>query len=236
MFRLCWIVVYLNLSDHILIDVDKNFASREFRQFVISIIIIIEAVFVEAHWSIDVVKRYYAELRRAYWMIFDNLDVNKKIVLQMIVKTINDKVDFEDLMLILLIFEIYLRIHVMNFSILSIIQQTMIIEKVIIEIRKFRIERQIINVLNIRNNLIIISIHDLLLNSNVLIWRENNVNQRDKWIKSFKLLNINDETCKMILSFKSIDFRNIVIKSFLIKSVNDAESINENVQSISENV
>jgi hypothetical protein len=31
--------------------------------------------------------------------------------------------------------------------------------------------------LNIRNDLIIISIHDLLLNSNVLIWQENN-NQR----------------------------------------------------------
>jgi hypothetical protein len=51
MLRLCWIDVYLSLSDHILTDVDKNFASKEFRQFVISMTIITKAVFVEAHWS-----------------------------------------------------------------------------------------------------------------------------------------------------------------------------------------
>jgi hypothetical protein len=103
----------------------------------------------------------------------------------------------------------------------------MIIEKVMIEIRKIRAERQIVDALNIRNNLIIISIHDLLLNSNVLVWRKNNVNQRDKWTESFKLLNIDDETCKIDLSSEFIEFRSTVIKPFLI------ESINENVQSTS---
>jgi hypothetical protein len=49
MLRLCWIDVYLSLSDHILTDADKNFASKEFRQFVTSMAIIIKAVFVEAH-------------------------------------------------------------------------------------------------------------------------------------------------------------------------------------------
>jgi hypothetical protein len=77
MLRLCWIDVYLNLSDHILTDADKNFASREFRQFAISMTIIIKAVLVEVHWSIDVMKRYHAELRRAYQMIIENLDVDK---------------------------------------------------------------------------------------------------------------------------------------------------------------
>ncbi len=42
------------------------------------------------------------------------------------------------------------------------------------------------------------------------------------------MLDIEDETCKIVLSFRSIDFRSIVIKLFLI------ESINEHVQSISE--
>jgi hypothetical protein len=49
MLRLCWIDVYLDLSDHILTDADKNFASREFRQFAISMTIIIKAVLVETH-------------------------------------------------------------------------------------------------------------------------------------------------------------------------------------------
>ncbi len=192
--------------------------------------IIIKTVFVEAHWSIDVVERYHAELRRAYQIIFEDLDVSEKIALQMIVKAINDTVDSDDLVLILLIFEAYLCMHAMNLSISSIIQRTMIIEKAMIEIRKFRAERQIVDVLNNRNDLIIISIHDLFLNSDVLIWRKDNVNQHDKWIESFKLLSIENETCKIALSSESIDFWSTVIKSFLIKSFNKIESIDENVQ------
>jgi hypothetical protein len=107
----------------------------------------------------------------------------------------------------------------------------MIIEKAMIEIRKFRAKRQIADVLNTRNDSIITSIHDLLLNSDVLVWREDK-----KWIGSFKLLDIEDETCKIVLSSESIDFRNTVIKLFLIESINDIESIDENVQSTSEDV
>jgi thiol-disulfide isomerase/thioredoxin len=97
MLRLCWIDVYLDISDHILTDVDKNFASKEFRQSVISMTIITKAVLVEAHWSIDVVKRFHVELRRACQMIFENLNnestISKEIMLQMTVKTINDTID-----------------------------------------------------------------------------------------------------------------------------------------------
>ncbi len=65
-------------------------------------------------------KRYHAELRWTYQMIFQNIDVNKKIALQMIVKAINDTVDSDDLVLILLIFGAYFCMHVMNPSIPSI--------------------------------------------------------------------------------------------------------------------
>jgi hypothetical protein len=81
--------------------------------------------------------------------------------------------------------------------------------------------------LNIRNKLIVISIHDLSINSDVLIWRENK-----KWIESFKLLRINDEICKIELSSESIDFQSIVIKSYFIES--EVESISENDQSIND--
>jgi hypothetical protein len=44
---------------------------------------------------------------------------------------------------------------------------------------------------------------------------------------------MNDEICKIELSSESIDFRSTVIKSFLIESsIDDVQSINENVQSI----
>ncbi len=150
----------------------------------------------------------------------------------MIVKAINDTVDFDELVLTLLVFETYPRMHAMNLPAPSIIQRAIAIEKAMIEIRKIRVERQIADALNTRNGPIIISIHDLPLNSDVLVWRDN-LNQRDKWTGSFKLLDIENETCKIALSSESIDFRSTVIKSFLIESINDFESTNE-IQLISE--
>jgi hypothetical protein len=43
---------------------------------------------------------------------------------------------------------------------------------------------------------------------------------------------MNDEICKIELSSESIDFRSTVIKSYLIESIVDVQSIDENVQSI----
>jgi hypothetical protein len=106
-------------------------------------------------------------------MIFENLDnetdISKKIILQMIVKTINDTVDLDELVSTLLIFDAYSRMHVMNSPISSISQRAMTIEKVMTEVRKFRAERQVADVLNTRNESIVTSIHDLSINSNVLI-------------------------------------------------------------------
>jgi hypothetical protein len=105
-------------------------------------------------------------------MIFENLnatEIIKEMILQMTVKAINDTADPDELMLTLLIFDVYSRMRVMNSSTSSISQRAMIIEKAMIEMRKFRAERQVEDVLNTRNDLIVTSIHDLLLNSNVLI-------------------------------------------------------------------
>jgi hypothetical protein len=106
-------------------------------------------------------------------MIFEDLDnetvMIKEMILQMTVKTINDIVGLDELVFTLLIFDVYSRMHVMNSPISSISQRVMIIEKAMTEMRKFRAERQVADALNTRNDLIIISIHDLLLNSDVLI-------------------------------------------------------------------
>jgi hypothetical protein len=118
-------------------------------------------------------KRYHAKLRRAYQIIFEDLNtesiISKEIVLQMIVKAINDTAGSDGLVLILLIFEAYFRIHVMNSPAPSITQRAMTIEKVMIEIRKFRVERQMIDALNTRNGSIVTPVHDLFLNSDVLV-------------------------------------------------------------------
>ncbi len=106
-------------------------------------------------------------------MIVENLNktssVSKEIALQMIIKAINNTVDSDELILILLMFKTYLRMLSMNLSSSSISQRAIVIEKAMTEIRKFRVERQIVDVLNTRNNSNVNSIHDLFLNSDVLI-------------------------------------------------------------------
>jgi hypothetical protein len=104
-------------------------------------------------------------------MIIENLEknVSEKIMLQMIKKEINDIVDSDELILILLMFEAYSRMHAKNLSSSSINQRAKIIEKAMTEVRKFRVERQIVDALNIRNDSNVSSIHDLFLNSDVLI-------------------------------------------------------------------
>jgi hypothetical protein len=111
-------------------------------------------------------------------MIAENLEINEsdnetrineEIILQMIVKAINDTTDFDELMSTLLVFDVYSRMHAMNSSNSFITQRALIIEKVMMKIKKFRAERQVADALNTRNESIITSIHDLSLNSNVLI-------------------------------------------------------------------
>jgi hypothetical protein len=89
-------------------------------------------------------------------------------------KIINDWIECEDLIFILLIFEIYLRIIEMNVSLFIITQRIIVMKKTINEIRKFNATHQINDALNTRNKLSISFIHDLSLNLSVLMFRESN--------------------------------------------------------------
>jgi hypothetical protein len=91
------------------------------------------------------------------------------MMLQIIVKAIDNTTDLDELMPTLLIFNVYSRMHIMNSLISLINQRAMTIEKAMTEMRKFRAERQVADALNIRNDLTVTSIHDLSLNLNVLI-------------------------------------------------------------------
>jgi hypothetical protein len=57
-------------------------------------------------------------------------------------------------------------------------------------------------------------IHELSLNSFVLIFRENKSNQSEAWKESFKLLSIQSESAIVELSNESIKFRSISLKSY----------------------
>jgi hypothetical protein len=58
-------------------------------------------------------------------------------------------------------------------------------------------------------------IHELSLNSFVLIFREDKVfNQSETWKESFKLLSIQNESAIIEMSNESIKFRSISVKSY----------------------
>jgi hypothetical protein len=97
----------------IIYDAEKNFVSTEFRQLANSMAIKIKEVPVKAQNSVGQVKRYYVSLRHAYKIIQDELkdeQINKEIMLQMAVKTINDLAGPDGIVPTLLVFGAYSRL------------------------------------------------------------------------------------------------------------------------------
>jgi hypothetical protein len=83
------------------------------------------------------------------------------------------------------------------------------------KVAKIRAERQVNNTLNWRNSLSVEAIHNLPLNSEVLVWREGNTGQSGKWTGPFKLIGLECETCKVQLPIGLTDFRTTVVKPYL---------------------
>jgi hypothetical protein len=134
--------------------------------------IAIKTMSIETHHSIEMMKRYHDSLRRIYSIIAIEIsDIDLEIVLQMTFKALNDSIELDELILILLVFEVYSRMIEMNVSSLTITQRTIAMKKIMKEVKKFNAIRQMNDALNTRNDLILL-IHDLSLNSSVLIFRE----------------------------------------------------------------
>jgi predicted component of viral defense system (DUF524 family) len=162
----------LRLPDVITADADKQFVAREFKQYAVNMRITIKTILVETHHSIEMMKRYHDPLRRMYAIITIEISsIDLEIALQMTFKVINDSIELDELILILLIFEAYLRMIEMNFSSFTITQRTIAMKKTMKEVQKFIAIRQINDALNTRNDSISL-IHNLSLNSSVLIFRE----------------------------------------------------------------
>jgi hypothetical protein len=163
----------LRSSDVIIADPDKQFVAREFKQYADNMRIAIKTIFVETHHSIEMIERYDDSLRRVYSIITTEIsDIDSEITLQMTFKVINDSIEFDDLIFTLLVFEAYSRMIEMNVSSSTIIQRAIAMKKTMKEVQKFIVIRQMNDVLNTRNDLIITLIHELSLNSSVLIFRE----------------------------------------------------------------
>ena len=87
----------------------------------------------------------------------------------MIIKIVNDTIEYNNLVFILLIFETYLHIINDNTFNLSITEKTKIIKITINKVIKLHAIRQINDVLYQRNNSQIMKIHKISIDSPILI-------------------------------------------------------------------
>ncbi len=208
--RVCWIDVYQGPPDIIVSDAGKNFASEEFRQHASSLDIDIKEVPVEAHNSIGKVERYHGPLRRAYEILTNELpSTNKDALLQMAVKAINDSAGPDGIVPTLLVFGAYPRLTKDSPPSPSVTERAEAIYKAMKEVRRIYAERQVKEALAMRNGPNTYKLHELPLQSNVLVYREKN-----GWNGPYKLIAINGETCTIQMPYGPTDFRSTVVKPY----------------------
>ena len=85
------------------------------------------------------------------------------------------------------------------------------------EVQKVRAERQVADALNQRNGPqpMISIVHDLSLDSDVLVWQKDNAGHSGKWTGAYKLLTIENGTCKVQLPSGPTNFRITIVKPYL---------------------
>ena len=131
------------------------------------------------------VERYPAVLRKAYKVIAADLQgcgLNKKTTLQMVVKVINDTAGPNGLVPIFLVFGAYPCISKYDAPTSTITQPAAAIKNAMKEVQRVIAERQVADALNQRNGPepIISVVHDLPLNSDVLVCQEGNARHSEK--------------------------------------------------------
>lgn len=146
-----------------------------------------ESASVEAHNTIGIVEWYHIPLRRAYHVIVEELKnvdngVTKEMALQMAFKALNDTAGPNGLIPTLLVFGACLRKSRIDHPSPSILARSKAIEKVMSEVTKLRINRQIKDALHQRNGPTVEKIHSLHINSKVWVWRKNK-----GWMGPYKL-------------------------------------------------
>jgi hypothetical protein len=226
--RRCWIDVYIGPPDLIIHDAGTNFASHEFQQYSASMAIKTKSVPVEAHQSMGIVERYHAPLRRAYQIITEEMKENdngkgitKDMILQMAIKAINDTAGPDGIVPTLLVFGTYPRMSDVDAPTPTISQRAMAIKKAMLEVEKMRATRQVTEALRQRNGPRTDDLHNLPINSDVLVWRTNT--NGDRWTGPYKLLKIEGETCRIQLPSGPTTFRTTVVKPYLTDSQQDSQ-------------
>lgn len=216
--RQSWIDVYIGPPDLIVHNAGKNFTSREMVQLAGSLGTGTKCAPVEAHHSIGLVERYHQPLRRAFNVIQEELkdqNLDRAIILQMAVKSINDTAGPDGSTPTILVFGTYPKITEAHTSNLSIIKRANAIQKASAEIVKLRAKRQVNSALTQKNGPDVAPIHDVPLGGKVWVWRETG-----NWTGPYTLIEMRGEDCIVNLPSGPTKFRSTSCKPYYAYDVN----------------
>jgi hypothetical protein len=144
------------------------------------------------------------------------------MALQMAFKAINDSAGPDGLIPTLLVFGAYPRMTEFDAPSPTTTQRATAIKKAMAEIQKMRAKRQVADALNTRNGPNTDGIHNLELNSQVLVWREGNTGQSGSWEGPYRLVSMDSENCVLALPRGNTTFRSTVVKPYLTLRTTEA--------------
>ncbi len=165
------------------------------------------------------VEHYHRLLRQVYSIITIEISsIKPNLALQMSFKAINDSGGPNRLVPTLLVFDAYPRMTKQDASSPSITNRAMAMRKIMDEVRRTTASRQVNDALNTCNGRSTGSVHDLPINSPVLVYREGNAGQSGEWKGPYNLISIQGESVIIELPHCSTKFRNTSIKRYFIDS------------------
>jgi hypothetical protein len=134
----------------------------------------IEEIPIEAHNSIGKIERYHGSLKRAFKVIIADLGISlaPEYVLQMAVKAVNDTAGHDGLVLTFLMFGTYPRLLSSLLLLPSLIVRANAVRKAMAEVRKLKARRQVTDAFFQRNGPSVAKVKQLLLQSEIRVWRE----------------------------------------------------------------
>ncbi|EED14740.1 conserved hypothetical protein [Talaromyces stipitatus ATCC 10500] len=202
--RAAWIDTYLGPPNVISHDAGINFATVEFRTEARMMGIRCHQVPVEAHNAIGKVERYHTPLRRAYNIILSELgeSVDKEIILQMVVKAVNDTVGPDGLVPTILVFGAYPRMTYDSPPSALTAKRAQAMRKAMIDLRNAMATRKVNNALKARNGPIVTEMLNLAPGTDVQVWREGK-----GWTGPHKVISVNDYNMIVDLPSGITDFR-----------------------------
>lgn len=213
--RLCWIDVYLGPPDIVTHDAGKQFIAKVFQTNAALLHITTKCVPIESPNSMSYVERYHTPIRHAYKIVIaEATELDAEAALQVAVKSVNDSIGPDGLVPTLLVYGALPRLGFPNDPPTpSTFQRAIALRKATEAMTKYFAKSQVSNAVRTRNGPDTSDIHSAPIDSHVLVYRP----EIDKWDGPFSLLDIQGETCTVLLPPPSgpKQFRTTVVKRFI---------------------